>query len=186
MRLQSPASTGLLPASYSRRRRTRPNEQVQDDPTTTISATITTTYEDDYEDPESNMGVISGNVSPRRSHSFVAKNPVFTLETSTSSGDENDENDERRSYNRQHNHHPNDQSDDKEDVLPKPPTLSDFLVNDACYQRYLMEGKRLKYRGIRGLSGGLADGEKGWYGDPAFLSKLCAGASFVGMTFLVS
>jgi len=115
------------------------------------------------------------------------------LETSAAIGDENDENDQSRGYNRQHScntshstSHDDAEEEDEKDTMPKPPTLADFLVNDRCYQRYLMEGKRMKYRGIKG-SGikGLGEGEKGWLNDSSFLAKACAGASFVGMMFLI-
>ncbi len=45
----------------------------------------------------------------------------------------------------------------------------------------------MKYRGIKGSgSSGLGEGGKGWLNDSALIAKACAGASFVGMIFLVS
>ncbi len=116
------------------------------------------------------------------------------METSTAIGDENDENDQSRGFNRQRSRntthsssHDDVEKEDEKDTMPKPPTLADFLVNDRCYQRYLMEGKRMKYRGIKGSgSSGLGEGGKGWLNDSALIAKACAGASFVGMIFLVS
>lgn len=53
---------------------------------------------------------------------------------------------------------------------------------------YLIGGKRgAAFRGLRG-NGVLVSEEssRSWYSEPVFLAKLCAGASFVGMVFLVS
>jgi hypothetical protein len=80
-----------------------------------------------------------------------------------------------------------------EDVLDKPPALSDFLINDHCYQRHLLEGKRSVYMGIRGGgSGGIKRNNTGSSvkngtssSSGTFLAKLCAGYSFVAMLFLI-
>ena len=86
-----------------------------------------------------------------------------------------------------------------EDVLDKPPKLSDFLINDHCYQRHLLEGKRSVYRGIRGggegtrihnsgVSSSVTNGTSSSSSSSssgAFLAKLCAGYSFVAMLFLI-
>ena len=103
---------------------------------------------------------------------------------------ENDENNNRQQYN---NNRIIDDShyydDGYEDVLDKPLKLSDFLINDKCYQRYLSEGKRSSYRGITNgkitqSSSSSSSSDKGFM-DPIFLAKVCAGASFVGMIFLI-
>lgn len=103
-----------------------------------------------------------------------------------SSDDENDENDQRRN-NRldvSSNSDYDSYDDGYEDVLDKPPKLSDFVINDSCYQRYLQEGKRGKYKGLRGMNSMDANASKGIM-DPTFLAKVCAFSSCVGMLFLI-
>ncbi len=130
-------------------------------------------------------------------------------------GNDNDNNNSSSSL---HNHSRttssfNDDDDDEgrgcayecgyEDVLDKPPKLSDFLINDHCYQRHLLEGKRGVYRGIRGggarmnktgassvASSSSSSSAAKHHGTTSssggiFLAKLCAGYSFVGMIFLI-
>ena len=106
---------------------------------------------------------------------------------------ENDENNNRQQYNHNHNNNNNRIIDDSyyddgyEDVLDKPLKLSDFSINDKCYQRYLSEGKRSSYRGItigKITQSSSSSSDKGFM-DPIFLAKVCAGASFVGMIFLI-
>ena len=103
---------------------------------------------------------------------------------------ENDENNNRQQYNNNHNNNNNRIIDDSyyddgyEDVLDKPLKLSDFSINDKCYQRYLSEGKRSSYRGITNGKIRSSSSDKGFM-DPIFLAKVCAGASFVGMIFLI-
>ena len=114
MRMQSPASTGLLPATYSRRRRNR-NETP---PTGTNS-----TYQEvmDVEIPPGHHGSPHQRISPQK----LYKNDK-------SSFDENDENDEH-CINQTRSVRPCPYEEGYEDVLPKPPPLSDFLVNDRNY-----------------------------------------------------
>jgi hypothetical protein len=119
------------------------------------------------------------NPSPRRGSSKI-------MYSNAGSDSENDENDEHRINHSRINSRPCPYEEGYEDVLPKPPPLSDFLVNDRNYQSYLMGGRRGNaYRGLRGR-GVLEVNGKSWYSEPAFLAKLCAGWSFVGMVFLVS
>ncbi|EED93375.1 predicted protein [Thalassiosira pseudonana CCMP1335] len=162
MRMQSPASTGLLPATYSRRRRTRPNESL--------------TYR---EIGEAEITSVNAASSPRRSTSYSKKHYE---------SDNDDENDDHNLLNnRNANNRMCPYEEGYEDVLPKPPTLTDFLVNDRNYQMYLIGGKRgAAFRGLRG-NGVLVSEEssRSWYSEPVFLAKLCAGASFVGMVFLI-
>ena len=125
-------------------------------------------------------------IPPGQNHGGVRsplhKKPIFKA---TSSDSENDENDEHR-INHTRMNRPCSYEEGYEDVLPKPPPLSDFLVNDRNYQSYLVGGRRgHAYRGLRG-KGVLEVGGKSWYNEPAFLARLCAGWSFVGMVFLVS
>lgn len=175
----SPASTGLLPASYSRRRRSRPNVALMD------SVNSTAGYREvlDVEiPPGAHHQHQLGSASPRRSPTHKKK--LYSFHGSDS---ENDENDEGRINNTRKNR-PCPYEEGYEDVLPKPPPLSDFLVNDRNYQSYLIEGRNrgaLAYRGLRGR-GVLESNGRSWYSEPAFLAKFCAGWSFVGMSFLVS
>ena len=169
MRMQSPASTGILPASYSRRRRNRNESPMQ---------THNSTYQEvmDVEIPPGSSSynhVFSPGRSPMHKHVLYK----------SGSDSENDENDEHRIN---HMQRPCPYEEGYEDVLPKPPPLSDFLVNDRNYQSYLMGGRRgHAYKGLRGR-GVLEINGKSWYSEPEFLAKLCAGCSFVGMVFLVS
>ena len=111
--------------------------------------------------------------------------PQKLYKNDKSSFDENDENDEH-CINQTRSVRPCPYEEGYEDVLPKPPPLSDFLVNDRNYQSYLLGGRRGHiYRGLRG-KGVLEINGKSWYNEPAFLGKLCAGWSFVAMVFLVS
>jgi hypothetical protein len=149
---------------------------------------------------------------PRRASKTTATMPNAT----TGGGDdgdgdddddaENDENDERRGGNRRdrdrggrrgggsgrHRHRSDGDGDDA--VLGEPPPLADFMINDACYRRYLLEGRRSRYRGVGGGRGNGARGGGGGEGgggggggfmDPSFLANVCAGYSFVGMVFLI-
>jgi hypothetical protein len=169
MRMQSPASTGLLPASYSRRRRNRNESPMEKN----------SSYQEimDVEIPPGHQH----GASPRV-RSPIHKKPIYKA---TSSDSENDENDEHRiNHTRMNRACPYEEG--YEDVLPKPPPLSDFLVNDRNYQSYLVGGRsRYAYRGLKG-KGVLESNGTSWYTERAFLVKLCAGWSFVGMVFLVS
>lgn len=172
MRLQTPTST-----SYSRRRRNvgPATNTYCNDEHTPISATMTI-YEDGYRC--SSVGGASDNIILRR-HPPSVISRIFTRETFSSCWVENDD----------HQDSPRHRShfEDTPHTPPKPPTIPDFLVSDACYQRYLIEGKRMEYRGIQCLSGGkLAVGEKDWHWYQSFLFKVSAVVSFVGMIFLVS
>lgn len=161
----SPASTGLLPASYSRRRRARPNDA--SDP----SSSANSTYQE-VMDVEIPIGALSPSHATKKKYSF-----------DDTENDENDVSIHNRNYNR-----PCPYEEGYEDVLPKPPPLSDFLVNDRNYQSYLIGGRKngaAAYRGLRGR-GMLESGGRSWYSEPAFLARVCAGCSFVGMVFLVS
>jgi len=119
--------------------------------------------------------------SPRRSLS--GRKPLYTLASyddgKSSDDSENDENDKRRVNVRMDAY-----EQGYEDVLDKPLKLSDFLINDRCYQRNLLEGKRASYRGIGGKNAKFGSSDKGFM-DPSFLAKVCAGSSFVGMLFLI-
>eukprot|EP00956_Cyclotella_meneghiniana_P003551 scaffold4380_cov53-Cyclotella_meneghiniana.AAC.4 len=162
--MESPASTGLLPASYSRRRR-NPRD---------ASSSRNSTYQEvmDVEIPPERI-----THPTTRQPSPTHKRPLYKKDD-----DENDENDEHRINNQR----PCPYDEGYEDVLPKPPPLSDFLVNDRNYQSYLLGGRKgHAYRGLRG-KGVLATGGKSWYSEPVFLAKICAGWAFVGMMFLVS
>jgi len=180
--MQSPASSGLLPASYSRRRR-RSNEPLAE-PGTSNGGSASYYNRGSIDLPTYGDSGGSDNttgLSPRRSPS--SRKPLYTLvsydENKSSDDAENDENDR---------HHGNVRIDayeeGYEDVLEKPLKLSDFLINDRCYQRNLLEGKRGSYRGIGSKNRRSGSSDKGFM-DPSFLAKVCAGASFVGMLFLI-
>lgn len=187
--MQSPSSTGLLPASYSRRRRVRTNETQSNAMYEEIPSAPTT--------PSNYYDLNNGgnNGSPQRrtiqNFSSIYSNDLSSSLTANtkegkSSDDENDENDQRRN-NRldvSSNSDYDSYDDGYEDVLDKPPKLSDFVINDSCYQRYLLEGKRGKYKGLRGMNSMDANASKGIM-DPTFLAKVCAFSSFVGMIFLI-
>ncbi|KAL3784614.1 hypothetical protein HJC23_007070 [Cyclotella cryptica] len=186
MRMQSPASTGLLPASYSRRRRNRPNES------TTESTTNGYREVSDVEIPHSHhhhstTGVVR---SPSHKKQMYTATTVVAEKDDGSDSSENDENDDRRINHRRSrlHHRPCPYEEGYEDVLPKPPPLSDFLVNDRNYSSYLIGGRgrggASAYRGLRG-KGVLESKERSWYGEPVFLAKFCAGWSLVGMVFLI-
>jgi len=180
--MQSPSSTGLLPASYSRRRRVRTNE-----------AQSNAMYEEIPSAPTMNNGGTNGSPQRRTIQNFTSiySNDLSSSLTANnkegkSSDDENDENDQRRN-NRldvSSNSDYDSYDDGYEDVLDKPPKLSDFVINDSCYQRYLLEGKRGKYKGLRGMNSIDANASKGIM-DPTFLAKVCAFSSCVGMIFLI-
>ncbi|KAL9180239.1 hypothetical protein ACHAXT_008209 [Thalassiosira profunda] len=176
MRMQSPASSGLLPASYSRRRRTRPNETPSDG-STSQGVGVVASYYHDAPGVSDNLGL-----SPRRSPNG-GRRPLYTLSSRgddrSSDDSENDENDRRRG-----NRPPDAYERGYEDVLDKPLPLSDFLINDQCYERYQLEGKRASYRGYLGGKNATISNDKGFM-DPAFLARVCAGCSFVGMLFLI-
>ena len=193
MRMQSPASSGLLPASYSRRRRNRPNESSSVvDGNTSSSATgagavvVSSYYHNsniiDNTDPsiDNNNNV---GLSPRR-----GRKPIYSFATdSDKTSDDDDENDENRHGNTSRqpmNNRTDAYEEGYEDVLDKPLKLSDFSINDRCYQRYITEGKRASYRGIGGKN--MTNANKGGgILDPQFLAKVSAGVSFVGMIFLI-
>eukprot|EP00985_Skeletonema_marinoi_P003528 scaffold1515_cov70-Skeletonema_marinoi.AAC.1 len=149
MRMQSPSSTGLLPASYSRRRRVRTNESQSNATMYEEIPSVPTTPSNYY---DLNNGINNGS-SPRRTiqnFTSIYSNDISTTLTANnnregkSSDDENDENDQRQN-NRldvSSNSDYDSYDDGYEDVLDKPPKLSDFVINDSCYQRYLLEGKR--------------------------------------------
>jgi len=76
---------------------------------------------------------------------------------------------------------------------PQPPNLSDFLINDICYQKYLLEGRRpTRYRGLGSTSAkrnnnrkrGQHEGESGSIMDPTFIANACAIYCFIAMIFL--
>ena len=76
---------------------------------------------------------------------------------------------------------------------PQPPNLSDFLINDICYQNYLLEGRRpTRYRGLGSTSAkrnnnrkrGQHEGESGSIMDPTFIANACAIYCFIAMIFL--
>ena len=183
MRAMSPSSSGLLPATYSRRRRGGGR------PTETLGAESVAnngyTYVHDTAPQHSTMmsnplptSTSSGNStsSARRIRPFSRR----TADAGKLSDDENDENVENQSRRGQHDFDAYDQG--YEDVLDKPLKLSDFLTNDRCYQQYMTEGKRSSYRGIGGNNRAMKS--KGIL-DPEFIAKISAGCSFVGMVFLI-
>lgn len=181
--MQSPSSTGLLPASYSRRRRVRPNDSQSNGMYEEIPSAPST--------PSANYYDLNSGAPQQRSiqnFTSIYSNSLATNNNreGKSSDDENDENDQR-----QHNrldlssNSDNDSYDDGyEDVLDKPPKLSDFVINDSCYQRYLLEGKRGKYKGLKGANTSDGNTSKGIM-DPTFLAKVCAFSSCIGMLFLI-
>ena len=187
MRMQSPASSGLLPASYSRRRRNRPNEPLADGSSNVGGSVGTTTmssyyHHQDNDRPTTNSSSTtyygdgtSDNISLTHRRNVAHRKPNDSDDDS-----ENDENDRpQRSQNARDAY-----KEGYEDVLDKPLKLSDFAINDRCYQRYMSEGKRGAYRGINGNNNAISSENKGFM-DPTFLAKVCAGASFVGMLFLI-
>lgn len=178
MRLQSPASTGLLPASYSRRRRNNRNGEGLSEGGASYreDESSASTYD--------NIPEVGSLGHRQRRGGSPSKPRLQTIPSSSGDGDipeydsENDENDGHRG-----NEMLNPYS--TEDVMPKPPKLSDFLVDDSSYRRFLVEGGRgAKFRGLRARGNYLTD-EPSWFLDPSFLSKLCAGLSFVAMLFLI-
>jgi len=189
--MQSPSSTGLLPASYSRRRRVRTNESQSNATMYEEIPSVPTTPSNYY---DLNNGINNGS-SPRRTiqnFTSIYSNDISTTLTANnnregkSSDDENDENDQRQN-NRldvSSNSDYDSYDDGYEDVLDKPPKLSDFVINDSCYQRYLLEGKRGKYKGLKGMNALDGNASKGIM-DPTFLAKVCAFSSCVGMIFLI-
>lgn len=204
MRMQSPASSGLLPASYSRRRRNRPNESLANNEgsstNTCIGVVVGGGTASSYYPPPTSYGDSNnssggsdnyvGRNSPRRSLSSSSRKPLYTLtshndnKSSDDDDSENEENDGRRSNAANDNSRLDAYEEGYEDVLDKPLKLSDFLINDRCYQRHLLEGKRRTYRGIGGKNSSVSTDNKGFM-DPSFLAKVCAGTSFVGMLFLI-
>jgi hypothetical protein len=81
---------------------------------------------------------------------------------------------------------------------PQPPKLSDFLINDICYQRYLLEGRRpARYRGLGGSTTGTrrnnrkrgyeeaGDGSSSSIMDSTFIANVCAIYCFIAMIFLI-
>lgn len=188
--MQSPSSTGLLPASYSRRRRVRANESQSNSMYEEIPSAPTTPS--NYYDL--NNGSNIGSSQQRRTiqnFTSIYSNDLSTSITGNnkegkSSDDENDENDQRRNnrLDLSSNSDYDSYDDGYEDVLDKPPKLSDFVINDSCYQRYLLEGKRGKYKGLKGMKSADGNASKGIM-DPTFLAKVCAFSSFVGMLFLI-
>jgi len=201
MRRQSPSSSGLLPATYSRRRRGRPNETLvgiagenysganitQQQPSSTYNSYYSTNN-DTYEDVGS---VSSGNndnnnfgLRTRGSPTRQTYTEIDAQQQRYNDYDSEDENDENN-YNRNNNHNNDVYEQGYEDVLDKPLKLSDFLINDRCYHRYLLEGKRSSYRGIiNGVKPSTDDGNKGFM-DPIFLAKVSTICSFIGMLFLL-
>ena len=202
MRRQSPSSSGLLPASYSRRRRNRPNEslvagenynganitQQQQQHSSTYNSYYSTnndTYEDvgsvSSSNNDNNFGLRTRGSPTRQAYTDIdAQQNSYYNDYDTD--DENDEN-----YNRNNNHYNSHDVYEQgyEDVLDKPLKLSDFLINDRCYHRYLLEGKRSSYRGIiNGVKASTDDGNKGFM-DPIFLAKVSTICSFIGMLFLL-
>ena len=186
--MQSPSSTGLLPASYSRRRRVRTNEAQSNAMYEEIPSAPTTPS--NYYDLN-NGGNNNGSPQRRTIQNFTS---IYSTDSSSltannkegkASDDENDENDQRRNnrLDLSSNSDYDSYDDEYEDILDKPPKLSDFVINDSCYQRYLLEGKRGKYKGLRGMNID-ANASKGIM-DPTFLAKVCAFSSFVGMLFLI-
>jgi len=178
--MQSPASSGLLPASYSRRRRNaRPNEPLVEGNNNGSNASyynrgIDPVFGDSGDSGESDhIGDVRWSLSS-------GKAPLASHEQHKSPDDsENEENNKRRS------NALNDAYEEGcEDVLDKPQKLSDFVINDRCYQRYLLEGKRGAYTGMRSKNTGPRSSDKGFM-DLSFLANLCAVWSFVGMLFLV-
>ena len=173
--MQSPSSSGLLPASYSRRRRSsRPKGSLVEGTNDGAGASWYRTIEPAHGDTDH-----TGS-NPRRS---LSTKPLYTLashdENKSAESLENEENDKRRS-----NARTDVFGEDNEDVLDKPPKLSDFVINDRCYERYLLEGKRDRFMGINSKKTAPGSSGKGFIG-PSFLAKFCAGWSFVGMIFLV-
>lgn len=209
MRMPSQSSTGLLPASYSRRRRNnnnnnRPNdasmyEEIPSVPTTPSNyskPSYSYYYDIMNNDASGGGGGSSSNPQRRTTQNFTSIYSSELLPMSNNyynknsggknSDDENDENDQQRNNNNRldlNNSDYDSYDDGYEDVLDKPPKLSDFVINDSCYQRYLLEGKRARYRGIKG---GIAidDNNKGIM-DSTFLAKVCAISSCIGMLFLI-
>lgn len=189
--MQSPSSTGLLPASYSRRRRVRTNESQSNSMYEEIPSAPSTPS--NYYDL--NNGSNIGSSQQRRtiqnftsiySNDYLSTSLAANNKEGKSSDDENDENDQRRNnrLDLSSNSDYDSYDDGYEDVLDKPPKLSDFVINDSCYQRYLLEGKRGKYKGLKGMNAADGNASKGIM-DPTFLAKVCAFSSFVGMLFLI-
>ena len=194
--MQSPSSTGLIPASYSRRRRAG----VTDTQSSTMYEEIPsapTTPSSNYYDLNNNNG---GSSPQRRTiQNFTSiyatelsipltaanKNNNNNREGGKSSDDENDENDQRQNnrLDLSSNSDYDSYDDGYEDVLDKPPKLSDFVINDSCYQRYLIEGKRGKYKGLKGMN--IDENASKGIMDPTFLAKVCAFSSCIGMLFLI-
>jgi len=187
--MQSPSTTGLLPASYSRRRRVRPNDSQSNAMYEEIPSAPTT--------PSNYYDLNSGGSPQRRTiQNFTS---IYSTELSIpppttnnnregkSSDDENDENDQRQ-HNRldlSSNSDYDSYDDGYEDVLDKPPKLSDFVINDSCYQRYLLEGKRGKYKGLKKGASAIDGNTNKGIMDPTFLAKVCAVSSCIGMIFLI-
>ncbi|KAL7543696.1 hypothetical protein ACHAXR_012977 [Thalassiosira sp. AJA248-18] len=194
MRKQSPASSGLLPASYSRRRHGRSGAN------SGAAADGGSSYYPDggggtssYHDPAATTTYGDGDnvdhtISPR-SRSRKNRKPLYTLACMDNNGklsdDSEEENDRHRSNANASSSRTDAYEQGYEDVLDKPLKLSDFLINDRCYQKYKMEGKRRSYRGIGGRNSTISSDNNKGFMDPQFLAKVCAGASFVGMLFLI-
>jgi hypothetical protein len=199
MRRQSPSSSGLLPATYSRRRRGRPNELVGIAASNNSGANITqnqqqsstynsyySTNNDTYEDVGSVSSGNDNNNFGLRTRGSPTRQTYTDIDQQNYNDYDSDENDENN-YNRNNNHYNNNNDVYErgyEDVLDKPLKLSDFLINDRCYQRYLLEGKRSSYRGIINGVKASNDNNKGFM-DPIFLAKVCTVCSFIGMLFLL-
>jgi len=201
MRRQSPSSSGLLPASYSRRRRNRPNESLvgiagenyvgANINQNQQSSTYNSYYRDSNDTYEDVGSVSSGNndnnnfgLRTRGSPTRQTYTEIDAQQNSYDDYDSEDENDEN--YNRNNSHYNNNDVYEQgyEDVLDKPLKLSDFLINDRCYHRYLLEGKRSSYRGIINGVKASTDDNKGFM-DPIFLAKVSTICSFIGMLFLL-
>jgi hypothetical protein len=87
--------------------------------------------------------------------------------------------------------------DNSHQPQPQPPKLSDFLINDICYQRYLLEGRRpARYRGLGGSTTGArrnnrkrgyeaGDGSSSSIMDSTFIANVCAIYCFIAMIFLI-
>mmetsp|Transcript_22175 Transcript_22175/g.49344 ORF Transcript_22175/g.49344 Transcript_22175/m.49344 type:complete len:358 (-) Transcript_22175:42-1115(-) len=182
MRAMSPSSSGLLPATYSRRRRGggRPTETLAVE---SVANSGYTYVHDTAPQHSTNSNPLPTSTSPGNSTSSARRIRQLsrrTADVGKLSDDENDENIDYQSRRRQNDFDAYDQG--YEDVLDKPLKLSDFLTNDRCYQQYMTEGKRSSYRGIGGNN--KATKSKGIL-DPEVIAKIMAGCSFVGMVFLI-
>src|SRR5210317_1774507 len=112
MRMQSPSSSGLLPASYSRRRRNRPNDSSNSnnamyEEIPSAPSTPSNNYTPQHYDISNNGGV-GGGRTIQNFTSIYSTDLSIPLSTSSNninnkggknSDDENDENDQRNNNN---------------------------------------------------------------------------------------